>query len=106
MPSWASMSSFKMGGPKDLMRNQVEELWPLLRGCFLVPGGGGGWADAKKVVACTCHLPSEGTFFSFWPCRAAFRILLLRPGIEPMPPALGAQSLNHWTTGEVLRAPS
>ena len=24
------------------------------------------------------------------------------PGIEPRPPALGAQSLNHWTTREVL----
>ena len=23
------------------------------------------------------------------------------PGIEPMPPAVEAQSLNHWTTGEV-----
>ena len=28
-------------------------------------------------------------------------ILAPRPGIEPMPPALGAQSLNHWTTREV-----
>ena len=24
------------------------------------------------------------------------------PGIEPGPPALGAQSLSHWTTREVL----
>ena len=27
--------------------------------------------------------------------------LVPRPGIEPRPPALGAQSLNHWTTSEV-----
>ena len=26
---------------------------------------------------------------------------LPRPGIEPIPSALGAQSLNHWTTREV-----
>ena len=29
------------------------------------------------------------------------RILVPWPGIEPMPPALGAWSLNHWTTREV-----
>ena len=28
-------------------------------------------------------------------------LIVPRPGIEPMPPALGAQSLNHWTTREV-----
>ena len=27
--------------------------------------------------------------------------LVLRPGIEPRPPALGAWSLNHWATSEV-----
>ena len=27
--------------------------------------------------------------------------LVLRPGIEPRSPALGAQSLSHWTTREV-----
>ena len=27
---------------------------------------------------------------------------LPQPGIEPMPPALEARSLNHWTTREVL----
>ena len=27
-------------------------------------------------------------------------ILLSRPGIEPMPPAVGAQSLNHWIPRE------
>ncbi|KAM9677253.1 uncharacterized protein ACBT57_004631 [Dama dama] len=31
----------------------------------------------------------------------AFRILVLQPGMEPMPPAFGAWSLNHWTTREV-----
>ena len=29
-------------------------------------------------------------------------MLVLVPGIEPTPPALEAQSLNHWTAGEVL----
>ena len=31
------------------------------------------------------------------------RDLVPRPGIEPRPPALGVQILNHWTTREVLR---
>ena len=30
-------------------------------------------------------------------------ILVPQPGIEPVPPALEAQSLNHWTTREVPR---
>ena len=29
--------------------------------------------------------------------------LVTRPGIEPRPPALGAQSLSHWTTRELWR---
>ena len=32
---------------------------------------------------------------------AACRILLYQPGIKPGPPALGAWSLNYWTTREV-----
>ena len=41
-------------------------------------------------------------FFSFfWLRRAACRILDLRPGIKPVPPAVEAQRLNHWTTREV-----
>ena len=34
-------------------------------------------------------------FFIFWPCRTACEILFPQPGIEALPPALGAQSLNH-----------
>ena len=36
-----------------------------------------------------------------WPYHTAFWILVPQPGIEPMPPALEAWSLNHWTTREV-----
>ena len=34
----------------------------------------------------------------------AGEILILQTGIEPMPPALGAQILNYWITGEVLKS--
>ena len=41
-------------------------------------------------------------FFFFLPQDVALRILAPQPGIEPMPPAVEVQSLNHWTTREVL----
>ena len=41
-------------------------------------------------------------FAYFRLCHAVCRILVPRPGIEPGPPALGAWSLNHWTTREVV----
>ena len=36
-----------------------------------------------------------------WPYLAACRILVPQPGMEPLPPTLGEQTLNHWTTREV-----
>ena len=41
------------------------------------------------------------SFFIFSPCCATCRILVSRLGIKSVPPALEAQSLNHWTTREV-----
>ena len=39
-------------------------------------------------------------FFFFWPCHTACGILVPQPGIKPVPPALEAQSSNHWTARE------
>ena len=36
-----------------------------------------------------------------WPHTCHAGILVPGPGIEPMPPALGAEGLKHWTTREV-----
>ena len=36
----------------------------------------------------------------FWLCHTARGILVSQPGIKPMPPAVEAWSLNHWTTRE------
>ena len=41
-------------------------------------------------------------FFFLRPHHLAYGMFVLRPGIELTPPALGVQSLNHWTTREVL----
>ena len=40
-------------------------------------------------------------FVCFWPRHVAYGILVPRPGIETMPPVLGAWSFNHWNTREV-----
>ena len=37
----------------------------------------------------------------FWPRCVACRILVPPPGMEPVPPAVEAQSPNHWTAREV-----
>ena len=44
------------------------------------------------------HFKKE--FFFFWSCLKACG-LSCPQGIESAPPALGVQSLNHWTTKEV-----
>ena len=47
-------------------------------------------------------VPIWGTWFHHEACRN----LIPWPGIEPIPPALEAKSLNHWTAREVLVATS
>ena len=48
-----------------------------------------------------CSLSREFFFFFFGLSLTACKILVLQPGIEPMPPTVKAQSLNHWITREV-----
>ena len=53
-----------------------------------------------------CHFCEWNIFqfisvFFFWPCCAACGIFIPWPGIEPMPPAVATQSLNHWTARKV-----
>ena len=60
-------------------------------------------AQGHKGQRCefrTCSL-SRAFFFFFGTSLAACRILVLQPGIEPMPPTVKVQSLNHWITREV-----
>ena len=44
-----------------------------------------------------CSIFSHG----MWTLGCGMWDLVPRPEIEPRPPALGAQSLSHWTTREV-----
>ena len=43
----------------------------------------------------------ESSYFISWLHCGTCRILVPQPGIKPMPLALGAQSLSHWTAREV-----
>ncbi|KAM9043377.1 uncharacterized protein AAG666_006460 isoform 9-T27 [Megaptera novaeangliae] len=45
-----------------------------------------------------------GKYISKRPRHAACGILVHRPGIEPGPPAVGVQSLNHWTARASVHA--
>ena len=74
--------------------------------------------EMNEAVSCYCpagpigepcvgpHMAQQicPTFF-FFGCTIGYRILVPWPGIEPMPPALEAENLNHWTTREAPDLP-
>ena len=59
----------------------------------------GPWGHRFRLDWVTEH---TCTLIYLWPHSAARGILVLRPGIEPAPPAVEAWSLNHWTARENL----
>ena len=65
---------------------------PHTTGCFLLEVTGIQLLDLKNG--------RKGDFF-FWPHCTAGGILVPRPGIEPVPPAVEAWSPNHWTAREL-----
>ena len=50
--------------------------------------------DTEHIARVCKAFPCLFTFFFFWLCCLAGRILIPQPGIEPLPPALGAWSPN------------
>ena len=54
------------------------------------------WGSTTRAVR-------ESYFWFLWPHCVACGILVPQPGTKPAPPAVEAQSLNHWTTREVPR---
>lgn len=54
----------------------------------------------RKRLICVKHL-DQILFFFFCIQPAACRILVTCPGMEPMPPVLGVQNLNHCAAREV-----
>ena len=64
-----------------------------------------------RVICCDSTDTGPFCFVSYSPYHLACGILVPQPRIEPRLSALGAWSLNHWTTREVprprdLRSPS
>ena len=64
---------------------------------FLLVGMYNGIATLENTLAVSFFFPSLHC--------VACRISVSYPGFGPMPPALGAQRLNHWTSREVSRSP-
>ena len=82
-----------------------------MRGCFQTLqslDGATGICGLPQVVVFSpltgkywvTHYQARVVFF-FWLHHAACGILVPPPGIEPVPPAVEAWSLNHWTAREV-----
>ena len=78
----------------------LSQDWPLHRILLC------GVSACNLVSECCCwdsrtFLITFFFFFLFWLHPAAYGILVPQPGMEPNPPALGAWSLNHWTTRKI-----
>ena len=56
----------------------------------------------KRIMVCSLS-ENKNTSLKFWGHWAVCKILVPLPGIEPLPPALEAWSLSHWTTREVSK---
>ena len=76
----------------------------LLQGIFLTQRLNLGLPHCRQILY---HLSHQGStflfifFFKFWPHHITCVILVPCPGIKHTFPVVEAQSLNHWTTGEV-----
>ena len=56
----------------------------------------------SAFLSCSSRKPSRWSPFFFFFCHVACGILVPQTGMEPVPPAVAAHSLNHWTGREVL----
>ena len=72
----------------------------LLNSCVFA-GQHRNW-ERWRVDMCLWEALLDPIFFlMFWPCSMACGMLVPQPGFEPLPSAVEAQSLNHWSTKEV-----
>ena len=80
--------------PGDLPNPGIEPMSPL------PPAIAGGFFTIVSHLGSSPPLAyhSTNTTIFFFFC---YRVLVSQPGIQPVPPVVGAQSLNHWTAREV-----
>ena len=62
------------------------------------------WPGSESSLRPTQPSISPNSYFVFWPCQIACRVLVPQPGIEPRPPTVEALSPNHWTTSEIPKS--
>ena len=60
------------------------------------------WSSWTNLLLFVLFSISSCSFFFFGHNHVTCRLLVPWAGIEPAPPAVAVQSLNHWTTREVL----
>ena len=60
--------------------------------------------EFELVIQSLWATSGRAFFFFSGRGRVACGILVPRPGMEPVPSALGVQSLNHWTAREVRKS--
>ncbi|XP_073666027.1 striatin-interacting protein 2 isoform X4 [Tursiops truncatus] len=108
-PSQAPLSAERVAFPKGLpwtpkvRQKDIEHFLEMSRNKFI---GFTLGQDTDTLVGLPrpIHESVKTLKQAFWPKRlrhATCRILVPQPGIEPVPPALGARRLNHWTAREV-----
>ena len=90
-------------GMWDLPRPGLEPVSPALAGRFSTTAPPGKPLPLELLIdlkdATLLHL-FIFIYLYFWPRHAAWGISVPRPGIEPRPFTVKAQSPNHWTTRE------
>ena len=101
-----------MTSPPRVAQNGFR-LPPVVTGTSLPQGRAPSPVLAASSSACllSSHASSGPSSLQFFAFAFSFSIFLVtqrsmlgpisRSEVEPVPPALEAQSLNHWTTGEV-----
>ena len=72
--------------------------------CSTFVGKVGSYVAAHGLSSCGSQAPEcvdSAVVVGGLTCPAVHQILVFQSGVEPAPPALEAQNLNHWTTREV-----
>ena len=96
------------GNPAELPPPWTHHCVPhlLVLGCFLPTLA--SLTPHLQTISMANHLycskPNLCEVLFIWQHCESCWILVPWPGIEPVPPAVEAQSLNHWTTREIPRS--
>lgn len=108
--SWQSGEKTDLNLPAKTNSEDAAQPWQFIKG-----EEGVGWfqliiemrnqshchSPLHVVLLTSCDLSLEAVFFFFFGHRTSCEILIPWPGVEHLPPAMGAWNLNHCTPREV-----